>query len=308
MRTKSDPLIRWISLLSILAFATATVGCGGGTATKDKGTGDDTQKTEKKGDDADKGKEDSSAKDKTADAKDRPPKGEWGTLKGRFVYDGDPPERQKLTVNKDQEVCAKHDLRDESLIVGEDGGLANVMVWLRTEDVKPHEDYAATAEDTVVLDNLNCRFSPHVFLVRVGQTLRIKNTDPIAHNSQILFRKNAQFNENIPIGGHKDLKPDKPESTPVKVSCSIHPWMQGAVLLKDTPYMTATAEDGNFEISNLPTGEDLEFQIYHMKSGYLSEVSGDAADLDIKRGRFTMVIAKGDTDLGTLKVDPKAFE
>ncbi len=56
----------------------------------------------------------------------------WGDLTGRFVYDGKPPERKKLKVDKDLECCGKFDIRDESLMVGPDGGLANVYVYLRS--------------------------------------------------------------------------------------------------------------------------------------------------------------------------------
>ena len=59
----------------------------------------------------------------------------WGDLKGRFVYDGKPPERKRLKVDKDVTCCGKFDIRDESLMVGRDGGLANVFVYLRTRRV-----------------------------------------------------------------------------------------------------------------------------------------------------------------------------
>ena len=50
----------------------------------------------------------------------------WGDLVGRFLYDGKAPERKKLKVDKDVDCCGKFDIRDESLAVGADGGLANV--------------------------------------------------------------------------------------------------------------------------------------------------------------------------------------
>ena len=64
-----------------------------------------------------------------------PREAEWGDLVGRFVYDGKPPERKKLKVDKDLECCGKFDIRDESLMVGPDGGLANVYVYLRSAKV-----------------------------------------------------------------------------------------------------------------------------------------------------------------------------
>ena len=52
---------------------------------------------------------------------------EWGTVKGKVVYDGDAPAVSSLKVTKDIEVCGKHKLVDESVVVGEGGGLANVV-------------------------------------------------------------------------------------------------------------------------------------------------------------------------------------
>ena len=58
--------------------------------------------------------------------------GGWGSLKGRFLYDGTPPPREKINVNKDADVCGKFDERREDVVVAKDGGLANVVIWLRT--------------------------------------------------------------------------------------------------------------------------------------------------------------------------------
>src|SRR5215471_2062316 len=80
----------------------------------------------------------------------------WGTIKGRFVYEGTPPRPAALTINKDAEVCGKHALVDESLLVAADGGLANVVVYARDRKIEVHPDYAATAKDKVVLDNRDC--------------------------------------------------------------------------------------------------------------------------------------------------------
>ena len=53
---------------------------------------------------------------------------QWADLIGRLVYDGPPPERKKLKIDKDIECCGKFDIRDESSMVGEHGGL-EFQVW-----------------------------------------------------------------------------------------------------------------------------------------------------------------------------------
>ena len=51
--------------------------------------------------------------------------------------------------------------------------------------VEIHPDYEAKLKEPVVLDNNGCAFHPHITLVRVGQTLVIKNSDPTGHNTNI---------------------------------------------------------------------------------------------------------------------------
>jgi hypothetical protein len=47
---------------------------------------------------------------------------------------------------------------------------------------------------------------------------------------------------------------DKPEM-PVKIKCEVHPWMSAYVGVFDHPFFAVTADDGNFEIKDLPPGE-----------------------------------------------------
>src|SRR6185437_264371 len=78
---------------------------------------------------------------------------EWGTLTGKFVYDGAAPAAAPIVPNKDQDVCGKHKLVDEALLVDPNGGIANVLVYVRTKGVEVAPSYAAKAKDTIVYDN-----------------------------------------------------------------------------------------------------------------------------------------------------------
>ena len=62
-----------------------------------------------------------------------------GTLRGRFVYDGEPPERKKVLVTKDKEICGALGLQTEQLVVSEDGGIADVILWARTKNLPEPE-------------------------------------------------------------------------------------------------------------------------------------------------------------------------
>ncbi len=233
---------------------------------------------------------------------------EWATLSGRFVYDGAPPVANKITVTKDLEVCGKFDLKAEAIRVGADGGLASVVVWVRNKTVNAHPDFAKTAQDQIVFDNKECRFTPHVEAIRTGQTLRLKNSDSVAHNSQALTSANPQFNVNLPPGGHHDVIFTKSERLPVPISCAIHPWMKGYLIIKDNPYMAVSGEDGKFSMENLPAGTELEFQVWHETSGYVDDVKSGGQKLSWKRGRFEKTLSPGDHDLGDILVSSALFQ
>jgi len=225
----------------------------------------------------------------------------WGNLKGKFVFDGKVPEAIKLNANNPP-FCAQHGLVDEALVVGKEGGLANVLVYVRTKKVNVHPDFAASEEDTVRLDNKNCRFEPHILTIRLTQTLELHNSDPgFSHNSNLQPLGDRAINPNIPPGESVEFQFGRVQNLPVPVVCNIHPWMKGWVLPRDNPYMAVSAEDGSFEIKNLPAGK-LEFQVWQEKAGYLEAMK------EWKRGRFEMTIAEGDNDLGVIKVDPKLFD
>ena len=167
---------------------------------------------------------------------------EWANLRGRFVYDGTPPAPKKLIPNKDVAFCGKFEIPDERLIVNqENGGIADIVIYLRK---KPKR--ISPAYDEVLLDNINCRFDPHVQLFRTGQTLVVGNKDAIGHNSNFAMFRNALPNQLIPaLGSFKSQIPDA-EPFPVKVACNIHPWMSAVLVVKDHPYVAISDTNGKF--------------------------------------------------------------
>ena len=230
---------------------------------------------------------------------------QWGTLKGKFVLDGDAPKLVNPDVNKDVEVCGKHMLVNEELLVDANKGIANVVVYVRTKGVQVHPDVAAAATKPVVYDNKGCRFEPHVLAVTIGQPLVIRNSDPVGHNSNGSPPGDTPFNPLIPAnGGEFEYKFKRGQQKGVPVTCSIHPWMKGYVLPRDNPYVAVTNDKGEFEIKNLPAGEELEIQLWHEKAD-----NGLEADSKWPKGRQKLkVTADGVVDLGEIKVSAAALK
>ena len=237
---------------------------------------------------------------------------DWGTLKGRLVFDGPAPKADAVDVTKDQQFCGKHGLLNEELVVNpKNGGLANVAIWLyvgRGDDNPPvHDSYVKTAKDKVKLVNDKCRFEPHVTLLRTTQILELGNIDPVGHNTKIdtFSPANRPINVLLPPMSTLDHQCPAKERLPAGVSCSIHPWMKSWLLVQDHPYMAVSDKDGNFEIKDLPAGT-WTFQFWQERCGYLSGVS--MGGNETKRGRVEITIKAGDNDLGDIKVTPELFE
>lgn len=236
------------------------------------------------------------------------PAADWGDLSGQFVYDGKAPAPPVIVPTKDVEVCGKKKLFDENLVVGADGGIADIVIWLNPGDAKLaiHEMYAKTATGEVELGNAGCRFEPRIGLLRTSQTLLLANHDPIAHNMKAEPRDSDPFNPLIPPNASFKVKIGTAQNLPVPVSCAIHPWMSGYVVVQDHPYMAVTDKSGKFTIKGLPAGT-WTFTAWQSKSGYLKDVTVGGKKAVWKRGKFEVTIKAGANDQGAIKVDPENF-
>lgn len=225
----------------------------------------------------------------------------WGDLVGRLTFDGQAPERAKLKVDKDVECCGKFDIRDETLMVGEKGGLGNVYVYVRGRGVDVSPALREAVEAQVKLDNKDCIFQPHCMTIWTDeQEFYVKNSDPVAQNVAFSPLLDTPANVVIPVGGDATWKFKRQQRVPVPIKCNYHPWESAYILPLEHPYATVTAADGTFRIANLPAGE-LEFQFWHERIGYLSTEAWE-------KGRLKMTVKPGENDLGTVAIDPKLLE
>lgn len=229
----------------------------------------------------------------------------WGTLKGRFVYDGTAPAPTKIDIQgKDPDVCGKHPLLNDTLVVGKDGGLANVVIFARKVSRVNDEGAAPPATP---FDQKDCQFAPHVYAVRTGQPMVMKNSDPTGHNINMSPAGNSPFNSTIPGGDSANYTFTQQLAKPASAVCNIHPWMASYIIARKDPYFAVTGSDGSFEIKNLPAGEPIEFQVWHERAQ-----DGLAAKPDWNRGVVKLTLAADkDNTLGpdeVIKVSPSALK
>ena len=236
--------------------------------------------------------------------------GSWGDLKGRVVFGGDAPKPVTLDIERDAEVCGKVGLVDESLVVHKDNrGVRYVAIWLESKDAVPvHPDLQRLPDEAPCLDNLDCRFEPHMQAIRTGQKLLLKNSDPVAHNAAVYAKRTTPFSEIIPMNMPLEKSFAKPETLPTRVDCSIHAWMKAYLIISDHPYVAVSDADGNFEIKNLPSGE-WKFRFWHERPGFLNDVHQNQSVSPIVKGAWTLTIPAAETlDLGELVASVRQFE
>jgi len=127
----------------------------------------------------------------------------WGSLSGQFLYDGKPPVPKPITITKDADCFAGKKLFDESLVVSKEGGVANVVIYVRSRKIKVHPSYKKTADAKITIDNSGGRFAPHILPIRLSQTLIIHNADMCSHNSNLSPLGDTAINPLLSMGGEQ---------------------------------------------------------------------------------------------------------
>ena len=209
--------------------------------------------------------------------------GDTGTvLSGRVTFDGPRPERAVLQTREDPKCTAMHvdgPFLSDREIVGEDGGIKNVFVYIKEA---PEGDYPAPAEQ-VVLDQIGCRYVPHVLGVQVGQEISIENSDPTLHNVRAFARANRPINNALPKDSAPRVQKFKNPELAIRMKCDIHPWMTAFLFAMDHPFFATTGESGAYTIQGLPPG-DYTLVAWHEKYGEqetaisVTDGEGTAAD------------------------------
>jgi hypothetical protein len=278
----------WLSLGLSATIAVAFSGCGGETADKD------TAVLVKSPDAKTSTGTSSGAKAPTEATSEKTPAKTtgsatvtaegWGTLKGRVVYGGTPPQPAILQAqgkaDKEPEVCAKSaPIMNENLVVNSGTkGVKNAFVYLQRPTAVNEDAKKAALSQRPEFDQKNCTYIPHALAIMAGEAVTIKSSDPTNHNVNFQL-KNFTQNPLIAAGAPPmEVKPDSAERAPGPVTCSIHPWMKAWWLVLDHPYFAVTDENGNFEIKNAPAGTQ-RVVVWQEATGYVSPSSGESVNI-----------------------------
>src|SRR6185503_20376541 len=167
-----------------------------------------------------------------------------GDITGRVLYAGTAPAPAPIAVTKDAEICGKEPRTDEALVVGSDKGILNVVVRVSDPgDTKP----MPPPSERIAVDQRGCRFAPRIVLVPAGTPVDFLNSDGILHNIHTWSKLNPSFNRAQPklktVLSETFANPEL-----FRVTCDVHPWMQGYVVVAAHAYYAVTSADGRFTI------------------------------------------------------------
>ena len=192
-----------------------------------------------------------------------------GRVAGRVELVGTPPPRPILEDARCFPGAAP--VRDDSVVVGDGGGLADVFVSL--VPVVPAGTPAVTVDGStlppVVLDQKDCRYTPHAVGVVVNQPLRVRNSDPTFHN--VHYTPDRNPHQNLAFAEQGEVKAvafQYPEM--IHVRCDVHGWMGAWVGVFPTPHFAVTGTGGGFAIEGVPPG-DYTLVAHHAVYGDLRQ-------------------------------------
>jgi hypothetical protein len=189
-----------------------------------------------------------------------------GSIIGQVKFIDDPPAMPTVKVSKDQDYCGDT-LPNETYLIGSDGALQNVVVFIETSPNSTGGDL----QKENILNNTGCRYSPRILALQKGERLKVKNNDPKLHIPHSYHKDRTVFNLSLPFKGTTiDASPRIRQAGVLKVVCDTHAWMLAYIHVFDHPYFAVTDERGMFSISNLPAGTYL-LKAWHEDAGVRSQ-------------------------------------
>lgn len=172
------------------------------------------------------------------------------TIKGVVSFSGSAPEMKVPAKRKAADICNAKEIKHNAVLV-KNGKLQDVLVRISAGGVPGNWKAPTTAS---VIDRVDCTYTPRIQGAMVGQALELKNSDPMIHTAHAYKGTVTLFNQVQPKGSPPITKHAPGEASVVKLSCDVHPWMRGFVVVTDHPFFAVSGEDGSFEIEKVPAG------------------------------------------------------
>ena len=188
-----------------------------------------------------------------------------GGIHAMVAFEGPAPDMDAIDMASEPACAAKYDGTPmaEEVVVGDDGGLANVFVYVR-EGLDASLSFPTPAS-AVVVDQDGCRYIPRVVGLQADQDLTFRNSDGLPHNINAQPSENRGFNISQPVNMDTNRSFPLPEVM-VPVRCDVHGWMTAYVGVLDHPFHGVTGTGGAAHLGGLPPGEYV-VEAWHERYG-----------------------------------------
>jgi plastocyanin len=197
------------------------------------------------------------------------------SLQGTVRYQGKAHARKRISMDAEADCARLHPepVYEERVRTGKQRGLANVFVYVQRG--LEGKSFAPTQE-AVILEQKGCQFLPRVTGLRTGQTLRVKNSDPVSHNIHPMPKNNRDWNQQQAPGAPDLQRRFGHPEVMIPVKCNIHAWMKSYIGVLEHPYYAVTNDGGEFVIHGLPPG-GYTLAAWHEELGEITQAVTAAA-------------------------------
>ncbi len=194
-------------------------------------------------------------------------------VRGRVLLRGTPPPNKKFRMDPSCGNLHKVNLHEMPFyVVGPDRGLKDVVVFVHDAEGGRHP-----VREPALLDQVDCIYTPYVSALQTGQTLRVRNSDPLMHNVHVTPGNtaggNKEHNVAQPLQGMTNEFLFHAPGLFLRFKCDVHQWMFAYVSIFGHPFFAVTDEHGEFEIPGLPPG-DYVLEAAHRKVHQASHAEG----------------------------------
>lgn len=189
-----------------------------------------------------------------------------GSIEGVVRFKGDIPEDEHKPVTSDNDQCGETVVA-EKFVISSAGGVRWAVAML--DDIRSGKPLDRAVDITV--DNKDCHFVPHVLVGPKGGNLKVRNSDPMLHNSHFFLldgdkRRNI-LNIALPkqdqvVAKKKILR----KAGLLSIRCDAHDFMQGYIWSLPHPYAAVTDVSGAFKLEDVPAGS-YTLRVWHEALG-----------------------------------------
>jgi plastocyanin len=174
-------------------------------------------------------------------------------------------------------------------------GAAELAVTVRTSAGAPLDDVAVVLDPTsgtppqsqrrATIEQRDREFVPYLTIVQKGTAIDFPNRDPFKHHVYS-FSPAKIFEIKLYAG-----KPASPvvvdKAGEIALGCNIHDWMEGHVLVVDTPWFAKTDSTGTARIDRVPAGS-YRLRLWHPRQK--AAATGIAVELGAARRHLDLIL------------------